>query len=95
MEIGKEQVQIIVDNEYGTLRYHSDKRIIHHSWHKSTYGAEFRAILNAGIETMRANQATKWLSDNRNSMMLPAEDTEWAQNDWFPRPYKRVGNIGL
>ncbi len=80
-----DKVETILDNEFATLLYHPEKRIVHHSYHQQTAGAEFRKLLSAGIEVMQANQATKWLSDNRNSMVLAPEDSQWAMNDWFPR----------
>ncbi|HEX2907285.1 MAG TPA: hypothetical protein VHO69_10525 [Phototrophicaceae bacterium] len=74
-----------IDNEYATLRYYPDKKIIHHTFHKPISGPEFRQVLNRGIEIMRENEAHKWLSDDRGNMALPPDDTEWSKTDWFPR----------
>lgn len=85
MEADKEHVETIFDNEFACLFYHPHKKIVDHSYHKATAGTEFWELLNAGIETIHARQATKWLSDNRNSMVLSPEDSQWAMNDWFSR----------
>jgi hypothetical protein len=85
MDTNKEQIETILDNEFACLPYHPQKKIVHHSYHQATSGTEFRELLNTGIETMRTRQATKWLSDNRNSMVLSPEDSHWAMSNWFPR----------
>ena len=78
----------IHENEYITLWYYPETKIIHHQFHKYIYGDEFRKGLNAGVEAMKNYGATKWLSDDRNNMALPVEDVEWAKTDWFPRTLK-------
>lgn len=75
----------ILDNEYVTLWYHSDKKIIHHQFHKFLYGQAFREALNAGTEAMRKHNAHKWLSDDRKNSALPKDDLEWGRTEWFPR----------
>jgi hypothetical protein len=82
--------RIILDNEYVTLKYHSDTAIVHHKFHKFVCGQDFRNALNKGTETLQQFGARKWLSDNRDRGALPAADVEWTQNDWFPRTV-RVG----
>ena len=75
----------IIENEYATLVYHPDTKIVHHTFLKPIAGDEFRAVLNAGIKILKENQAHKWLSDNRANSVLPDEDANWAKTDWFPR----------
>ncbi|HLY24761.1 MAG TPA: hypothetical protein VKQ72_00385 [Aggregatilineales bacterium] len=78
----------IIDNESVTLWYHTDKKIVHHQFHKAIYGDDFRELLNKGLEIFKKNGAGKWLSDDRKNSTLPASDTEWAQKDWFPRVFQ-------
>lgn len=75
----------ILDNEYATLVYHEDKKIVHHTFHKPISGPEFRTVLDLGTELLYQHGAHKWLSDDRGNAALPQEDTEWSINNWFPR----------
>ncbi len=77
----------ISDTDYATLWYHSDAKIVHHQFHKFIHGAEFRQVLEKGLEIFKENGAHKWLSDDRNNSTLTAEDTTWAQADWFGRVF--------
>ena len=81
----------IADNEFITLWYHSDKKIVHHRINPlrhdfdAAYRKLFRETLLMGIELLKKNSSHKWLSDDRNLCSLPAEDVEWGQNVWSPR----------
>jgi hypothetical protein len=75
----------ICNNDYATLIYHADEKIIHHTFHQPIGGEEFRKILNMGADALREHGASKWLSDDRNNSALSPEDTEWSINNWFPR----------
>jgi hypothetical protein len=79
---------IIIDNEFVTLWYYPEKKIVHHQFHKFLYGQAFRDDLNAGTELLQKYGAQKWLSDDRKNSALPKEDVEWAETDWFPRTKK-------
>jgi len=75
----------VVDNEFGSLVYHPDKKIIHHTFHQPIGGDSFRSLLSSGIELLKQNNAEKWLSDDRENAALSPEDTEWGQSQWFPQ----------
>ena len=75
----------ILDNEYVTLWYLPDKKIIHHQFHKFMHGQAFRDALNAGTNAMKKYGAQKWLSDDRQNSALPKVDIEWATTEWFAR----------
>ncbi len=75
----------ILDNEYVTLWYHPDKKMIHHQFHKFMHGQAFRDALNAGTDAMKKYGAHKWLSDDRKNSALSKNDLEWAHTQWFPR----------
>lgn len=77
--------QVIIDNDFATLLYHADTQIVHHTFHQPIGGDAFRKVLLSGLETLKANHAHKWLSDDRANAALPPEDTEWAQAVWFPQ----------
>lgn len=76
---------IIVDNEYITVEYVPEKKMVHHIIHQPVGGQIFRDALNAGTETLRQNGACKWLSDDRKNGPLSPEDVEWGFNDWNRR----------
>jgi hypothetical protein len=75
----------LIQNEYATLVYHPDSKIVHHTFLKPISGQYFRDVLNMGIETLNKYNATKWLSDDRNNSAMPPEDSEWSLTDWYPR----------
>ena len=75
----------ILNNDYATLMYYPDKKIVHHVFHKPISGPEFRSVLNKGADLLQEHGAAKWLSDDRNNSALSSEDTEWSKTVWFPR----------
>jgi hypothetical protein len=78
----------IIKNEYATLIYYPESKIVHHIFHKPISGQVFRNILDTGADTLEKNQASKWLSDDRGNLALPQDDTEWSKTNWFPRAVK-------
>ncbi len=72
----------ILSNEYATLVYHEDKKIVHHTFLKPIGGQPFRDILLAGVDCMTKYGATKWLSDDRENSELSPEDGKWATTVW-------------
>jgi hypothetical protein len=75
----------VLNNDFATVLYHPDGKIVHHQFHKFIYGQAFRDVLTKGAEIFEQYGATKWLSDDRNNSALPAEDSEWAIQTWNPR----------
>lgn len=75
----------IIQNEYATLVYHPDIKVVHHTFHKPIAGQAFRDVLSAGIKVLAENNASKWLSDDRENSALPDDDVTWSKEDWFPR----------
>ena len=76
---------IIIDNEYATLQYHFDKKIVHHKWKQWIPSKHFREVLTKGAEAFEKYGAQKWLSDDRGNGALLPEDAEWATTTWSPR----------
>ncbi len=75
----------VLDNEYMTVWYDPDFKIVHHQIHKFIFGQPLREGLMKGTELLKKNTAHKWLSDDRNNGALPKEDSDWAQAEWFPQ----------
>ena len=66
---------IIIQNEYATLVYHPDEKIVHHTFHKPIGDQEFRNVLNTGAKTLKKYNASKWLSDDRGNSALSGRPT--------------------
>jgi hypothetical protein len=75
----------IIDHEFFSLWYYTDKKIVHHKFNKAFYGPEFRASLEKGTEILKLHGARKWLSDDRLFTELPQDDLDWGVNSWGPR----------
>ena len=78
-------VMRIIDDEFVTLLYHPETKIVHHEFHQVVQGQVFRDVLDAGLEVFQQYNAHKWLSDDRKNAALSEADTEWAKINWFPR----------
>jgi hypothetical protein len=84
-QTGGNMSEILIEkNEFATLWYHPEKKIVHHQFHKFIYGDVFRNLLLKGTETMKKYGANKWLSDDRKNPVLKTDDSDWAQANWFP-----------
>jgi hypothetical protein len=79
-----EPVEVVLDNEWITIWYHPEAKIVHHEIHKAIRGQAFRTAISKGTDTLLKYRATKWLSDDRLHFVLPQEDQEWSAAVWFP-----------
>lgn len=75
----------IVDNDMIAVWVYPARRTIHHQMKAYCYGDRFYQALMKGAEALEQYHATKWLSDNRVTGALPAEDAEWTAKNWFPK----------
>lgn len=73
---------VLVDNEYMTLQYLTDKKIVYHTIHKPVGGETLRSALLAGTSALAEHGACKWLSDDRLNGPLSDEDREWGVKEW-------------
>ena len=80
--------ETILDTDYATLWYYPEEKIVHHAFHRFIYGQKFRDVLEKGMEIFKKHEAQKWLSDDRKNSALPADDTKWAMEDWFPKVFE-------
>ena len=80
--------ELILDNEYITVWYHPLKKIVHHEFHKFTYGKTLRDALSAGAAILEDKGAQKWLSDDRKNTGLGKDDMNWTATVWRPRVIK-------
>ncbi|MBC8170053.1 MAG: hypothetical protein H7X77_00205 [Anaerolineae bacterium] len=75
----------VIDNKYAKLEYHTDTKIVHHTFHESLDTEHMKLVLNTGIDLLKQHHAVKWLSDNRALNPHSEEDGTWVNNDWLPR----------
>jgi hypothetical protein len=75
----------LVDDEFATLSYVPEMKLIRHRFHKPICGAPFRSMLNRGVEALTEYNSCKWLSDDRENHAFPEDDNIWIFNDWIPR----------
>ncbi|HXK09334.1 MAG TPA: hypothetical protein VMT70_06815 [Vicinamibacteria bacterium] len=77
-----------LDDEYATLWYHPDGKIVHHEIHKFLVPGALEKLLSAGASLMETHGAQKWLSDDRKNVVISKQDLEWAEVHWIPRVQK-------
>jgi hypothetical protein len=82
------EAETILDDEYATLWYHPEEKVVHHQIHKFLVPGVFEKLLSSGAELMEQHRATKWLSDDRNNVVVSPEDLKWADEQWLPRVRK-------
>ena len=70
---------IIVDNEYITIRYLDDKKMLYHTVHKPISGQPLRDALITGYDALKEYGISKWLSDDRKNGPMSDEDREWGE----------------
>ncbi len=74
----------IIDNEFASLWYYPEKKIVHHKFKKFIFGQAFRDVLTTGLELFRENGCQKWLSDDRGNPVLNQTDKAWGDVNWTP-----------
>ena len=52
----------VLDNEFLTMWYYPEDKIVHHKFHKFVFGQAFRDGLWPGADIFEKNKAQKWLS---------------------------------
>lgn len=76
--------QVVIDNEYVTLWYRPDGRIVHHRLHRFVVRRAFEEFLLAGVDLLLRHRAACWLSDDRANPVLAPDLQAWAREQWFP-----------
>lgn len=75
---------IIFDNEFVTVEYRPDTRMIYHTVHQpiSDHPQIFKDAMNAGTAALAKYGICKWLSDDRKNGPLPDDLLEWGRTVW-------------
>ncbi len=80
--------ETVIDNEFITMWFYPDKKMVHHKFKKYVKGEPFRNMLLTGTKLMQEKGATKWLSDDSDMPVLSPDDEEWGRVNWFPQTVK-------
>lgn len=75
----------LVENEYVTLAYFPDAKMLQHTIHKHVDEQAFKQVLDIGVDALKNYKIDRWLSDDRNNGPFSPEFSQWALNDWIPR----------
>lgn len=79
---------VIIDNDYVTLFYHDDKKMVHHIYKADIHGDYLKEALTVGTDQLIKYGAIKWLSDNRATEGHSDEEQAWIDTVWLPRTLK-------
>jgi hypothetical protein len=78
----------VFDDEHMALRYHPETGIVHHRIKGFLPHGGFRKLLSASDELLETHRATKYVSDDRDNVVVDPEDIKWADANWYPRVAK-------
>jgi hypothetical protein len=78
----------VLDNEFATMCFYDDKKIVHHKVKKYIHGQKLQELLMKGYEELKKAGGKKWLSDDTLNGALTKEDENWAKANWFPSMIK-------
>ena len=69
---------IIIENEYITIKYLPERKMIYHTVHQPISGQVLRDSLMTGFDALQQYGISKWLSDDRNNGPMSDEDRDWG-----------------
>jgi len=75
----------LLDDEFASLWYHPEAKIVHHKIHRFLEQGMFQKLLETGAECLERHGAKKWLSDDEASVVIAPEDIAWGDKVWARR----------
>ncbi len=75
----------LIHDEYVSLWYHPDSKIVHHKIHQYLIPGVFQKLLTAEAEFIEQHGAERLLTDDRTANVVALEDIAWADVHWYPR----------
>jgi hypothetical protein len=75
---------VYVDQPWLSLRWDDEHKCVYSEWRAFANSAEFRSGLMNGLEAIRENHATRYLTDTRKVKVIVREDQEWVNETWIP-----------
>lgn len=77
--------ELVFDGDAMVLYWRPRAKVIEHVILRYPGVHVVEAVLERGLELLRAKGAHKWLSDDRNGGALPKSHHEWAETVWGPK----------
>lgn len=80
-------MRVLFEHPLINVWFHERRRSVHHRINRPILAEELpviQAAFNSGTDIFRKYRATKWLSDDRYQLVMPAEVQAWCQTVWFP-----------
>jgi hypothetical protein len=82
--LGVRRRDTIIDNDYVTLWFYPETRIVHHQMKRFVVLERFQEFLTTGARLLREHGGCKWLSDDRNNPVLAPDLRAWSTEHWVP-----------
>ena len=79
---------ILYTTKNGQVEWLETDKIVVKTFSGFIYGDEMQNAFNAGLEAVKKNRGSKWLSDNRGLKPYRQEDVKWINDIWFPQMLK-------
>ena len=75
---------VYVDEPYLSIRWDGLHHHIYSEWHAFASSVELRRGLLSGIQAIRDNHATAYVSDARKVKVIIHADQQWIKEKWMP-----------
>lgn len=80
--------ETVFDDEFMSLWYYPDTGVVHHRIKGYLPQGGFRKLLDASAELLEKYRASKYVSDDRDNVVVDPDDIRWADDHWYPRVAK-------
>lgn len=77
--------QVVIESELISLWHYPTAKLLHHQMHRYPGVKVLEDTLTQGLELIRTQGATKWLSDDRAGGAVPKSHHDWGATVWGPR----------
>ena len=84
MAIARSADGVYVDEPWLLMRWDGVHKCIHSEWRGFANSVEFRAGVMKGVQAIRENHATGYVSDTRKVKVIVHEDQRWANEIVVP-----------
>jgi hypothetical protein len=75
---------VYVDEPYLSIRWDGLHHHVYSEWHAFASSDELRRGLLAGVQAIRDNHATAYVSDARKVKVIVHADQKWIKEKWMP-----------
>ena len=75
---------VYVDEPYLSIRWDGLHHHVYSEWHAFASSVELRRSLLSGLQAIRDNHATAYISDARKVKVIVHADQEWIKEKWMP-----------